>query len=108
MNYYGIHSAKMFLYAIYWQISLIRSLPEEWYHLSEILLSVPFRSCKGVWSNESCYINQRSPVGRVWGKKLPGMQIAASLKVMDQRIDIRYIYENYINLMNLKIIIKLI
>ena len=97
MNYYGIHSTKMFIYAIYWQISLIRSLPEEWYHLSEILLSIPFRSCVGTWSKDSCYINQRSPVGRIWGKKIPGMRIASNLKKMKQEIDIRYIYEIFKN-----------
>ena len=102
MNYYGIHSTKMFIYAIYWQISLIRTLPEEWYHLSEILLSIPFRSCVGIWSKDSCYINQRSPVGRVWGKKIPGMKIASNLKKMDQKVDIRYIYENYLKTMQNK------
>ena len=38
----GFIVQKMFLYAIYWQISLIRTLPEEWYHLSEILLAFHF------------------------------------------------------------------
>ena len=102
MNYYGIHSAKMFLYAIYWQISLIRTIPEEWYHLSEILLSVPFRSCKGIWSKDSCYINQRSPVGRDWGKKVPGMVIARNLRSMNQKVDIRYIYTQYLKIMGEK------
>ena len=102
MNYYGIHSTKMFLYAIYWQISLIRTLPEEWYHLSEILLSIPFRSCNGIWSKDSCYINQRSPVGRIWGKKIPGMRISSNLKMMGQKVDIRYIYENYLKTMENK------
>ena len=100
MNYYGLHSAKMYLYAVYWQVSLMRSLPDEWYHLTEVLLSVPFRDCIGIWSKKSGDINQRTPMGRNWGKQIPGRRISAILKQMDQAVDIRYIYERYIDLMD--------
>ena len=90
----------MYLYAVYWQVSLMRSLPDEWYHLTEVLLSVPFRDCIGIWSKKSGYINQRTPMGRNWGKQIPGRRISAILKQMDQAVDIRYIYERYIDLMD--------
>ena len=44
----------------------------------------------------------KKPCQRIWGKKIPGMRIASNLKCWDKKVDIRYIYENYLKTMENK------
>ena len=98
VNYYGLFSRSMYVATVNWQIGILNYFPEEWLHLTEVLLGFPFRGCKGFWSNNALYINQRSPI-RNWGNQLPGRGIARQMKEFRKPISLLPLYNRFIDTM---------
>lgn len=94
IHYYGLHTFKLFYCIVSWQIMVAEAFPEAFFNLTEVLISVPFRGCKGRWSNYSLYINQRSPK-RAWGNQLTGRAMKDILKKNDSPINLVPLLEKF-------------